>query len=410
MTDHDPLFDGEELDWGTQQDIDPSTASDTQIDKKYMAGEVRIVTEQARYPMSTVPQLTTSDSYNLNPEFQRRHRWSRDKQSRLIESFIMNVPVPPIFLYEDEYSHYEVMDGLQRLTAITEFYEDRFALTELEEWPELTGRRYSELPEQIRRGIDRRYLSSIILLYETARDQEEAERLKQLVFERINSGGEDLAPQETRNALYPGPMNRLCILLSRDPSLCAMWGLPQPTPSEEILNPNWQPPAELLTNSSFSKMEDVELVLRFFAHRQRRQLWRSGTRLDEYFTRYLKSANRFTPLVLTNLESLFKATTNVVHEVLGKSAFWLWRERSGSRGWVERPTLIAYDSIMFAFSQFIHRIDELRTHAAAIIEGREAFFDVHYDLFDGRKTNASDIARRDDAVVAYLHDALGHAK
>lgn len=405
MTD-DSLLQGEELDWGAQPDLDVAALSDAEIDKKYTAGEVRIVTEQARYPMSTVPQLTTGGSYNLNPEFQRRHRWSREKQSKLIESFIMNVPVPPIFLYEDEYSHYEVMDGLQRLTAITEFYEDRFPLAELEEWPELAGRRYSELPEQIRRGIDRRYLSSIILLYETARDPEEAERLKQLVFERINSGGEDLATQETRNALYPGPMNRLCIALSRDHAFCAMWGVPPPMAGEDILDPHWQPPPELLNNPMFSKMEDVELVLRFFAHRQRKRLWKSGTRLDQYLTRYLKSANRFTPEVLEELAGLFRATTQLVYEVLGHAAFWLWRERAGSHVWVERPTLIAYDSIMFAFSQFVSRADEVKARSAAIEAGRQEFYERSYELFDGRKTNASDIARRDDAVVEYLRAVL----
>jgi hypothetical protein len=407
MTDYS-LFDGEELDWAAQPEFDATALSDTDIDKKYTAGEVRIVTEQARYPLNTVPQLTTGGSYNLNPEFQRRHRWSREKQSRLIESFIMNVPVPPIFLYEDEYSHYEVMDGLQRLTAITEFYEDQFALTELEEWPELAGRRYSELPEQIRRGIDRRYLSSIILLYETARDPVEAERLKQLVFERINSGGEDLASQETRNALYPGGMNKLCIALSRDPSLCAMWGLPPPTPEESILDPHWQPPPELLESQMFSKMEDVELVLRFFAHRQRKQLWKSGTRLDEYLTRYLKSANRFGSDVLKRLSALFSATTQLVYVVLGDTAFWLWRERGGSHVWVERPTLIAYDSIMFAFSLFVDRADEVKARGVAIKTGREAFYEHNYELFDGRKTNASDITRRDDAVVEYLRTTLGN--
>src|SRR2546426_4379280 len=107
----DGLFDGERLDWGAPTTSEAAPLSNEQIDKKYIAGEVRIVTEQARYPLSTVPQLTKGGSYNLNPEFQRRHRWSREKQSRLIESFIMNVPVPPIFLYENEYSHYEVMDG-----------------------------------------------------------------------------------------------------------------------------------------------------------------------------------------------------------------------------------------------------------------------------------------------------------
>jgi Protein of unknown function DUF262 len=133
IADDEVLFEGEELNWDVDQAPDGATLTNAQIDNKYTAGEVRIVTEQARYPMGTIPQLTTSGQYNLNPEFQRRHRWSEEKQSRLIESFIMNVPVPPIFPYEDEYSHYEVMDGLQRLTAITEFYEDRFALTGLEE-------------------------------------------------------------------------------------------------------------------------------------------------------------------------------------------------------------------------------------------------------------------------------------
>ena len=403
------LFEGEELDWSTQRDADASSPSDAEIDRKYMAGEVRIVTEQARYPLSTIPQLISGGSYNLNPEFQRRHRWSRDKQSRLIESFIMNVPVPPIFLYEDEYSHYEVMDGLQRLTAITEFYEDQFALTELEEWPELAGRCCSELPGQIRRGIDRRYLSSIILLYETARDPDEAGRLKQLVFERINSGGEDLASQETRNALYPGQMNRLCIALSRDPAFCAMWNVPPPTADENILDPHWQPPTELSGNSMFAKMEDVELVLRFFAHRQRKQLWRSGTRLDEYLTRYLKSANRFSTELLEQLSARFTATTELVYRVLGETALWLWRERGGSHQWVERPTLIAYDSIMFAFSLFVDRAEDVTARAAEINGGLEGFYTDNYELFDGRKTNASDISRRDDALVDYLRIKLGEA-
>ena len=79
----------------------------------------------------------------------------------------MNVPIPPIFLYEDRYSHYEVMDGLQRLTAIFEFYTGCTCLEGLDQWPELNKRRYSQLPDQVRRGIDRRYLSSIILLQET---------------------------------------------------------------------------------------------------------------------------------------------------------------------------------------------------------------------------------------------------
>jgi hypothetical protein len=106
------LLPGEELDFSGVVRPAVSTVTDTELNEKYVAGEVRIVTEQARYPLNTIVSLLESGDYELNPEFQRRHRWSAEKQSRLMESFVMNVPVPPIFLYEDRYSHYEVMDGL----------------------------------------------------------------------------------------------------------------------------------------------------------------------------------------------------------------------------------------------------------------------------------------------------------
>ncbi len=108
------------------------TMSDEEINKKYRDGEIRIVTEQARYPLNTISSLLKGDDYKLNPEYQRRHRWSNKKRSTLIESLIMNVPLPPIFLYEFEYSAYEVMDGLQRLTAIASFYDDDYELEGLE--------------------------------------------------------------------------------------------------------------------------------------------------------------------------------------------------------------------------------------------------------------------------------------
>ena len=103
------------------------------------------------------------------------------------------------------------------LTAIHEFDRNKYELTNLVKWPELNGRTYDALPSKVSQGIDRRYLSSVILLKETAHSEEDALRLKQLVFERINSGGVRLSPPESRNALFDGPMNQLCIQLSRHP-------------------------------------------------------------------------------------------------------------------------------------------------------------------------------------------------
>ena len=101
----------------------------------------------------------------------------------------MNVPVPPVFLYERDLARFEVMDGRQRLTAIREFYDDELQLKGLQYWPKLNGRTYSQLPSKVRDGIDRRYISSIILLKETASSEEQAAQLKKMVFERLNSGG-----------------------------------------------------------------------------------------------------------------------------------------------------------------------------------------------------------------------------
>ena len=139
----------------------------------------------------------------------------------------MNVPIPPVFLYEKDFSEYEVMDGLQRISAIIEFYENSYALCGLEEWPELNGRTYKTLPSQIQKGIDRRYLSSIILLKETAKTEEEAKRLKELVFARINSGGAKLEDQEARNAQFPGKFNELIISLARNDEFCEIFEIPQ---------------------------------------------------------------------------------------------------------------------------------------------------------------------------------------
>lgn len=374
---------------------------DEKINNKYVKGDVRIVTEQARYQLSSVPGMVESADYNLNPEFQRRHRWDNGKRSRLIESFIMNVPIPPVFLYEDSFSHYEVMDGLQRMTSIYEFYRDRFPLESLEEWPELNGRYYSELPEQIRRGIDRRHLSSIILLQETAKTEAEALRLKQLVFERINSGGVGLEPQESRNAIYNGPLNQLCIKLARNKFLCKMWGIPLPSENEVDTG---ELPSELLQNESFRKMADVELVLRFFAYRQRLTYQKGALKL--YLDMFLKQGNLFPQKVFNLYEDLFKQTTELVYETLGESAFWLWRYRARKWAWLSRPTTVLYDPIMFVFSKLVDRRKELVARSKAIQDSMPGFYQKHYKSFEGRYTNLSNITERNELFESFIDEAL----
>lgn len=396
------LYEGEQLmlDFGTGSPVVPHDRSS--INAKYVKGEVRIITEQARYPLpSVVGMYEDGKAYVLNPDFQRRHRWNRKKQSRLIESFIMNVPIPPIFLYEVEYSKYEVMDGLQRMTAIFEFYKDRFPLTDLEEWRELNGLRYSELPEQVQKGIDRRYLSSIILLQETAKSPHEAQRLKQLVFERINSGGVQLEPQESRNAIYDGPLNRLCIQLARNPYLCRMWDIPEPTAIELETGVFSD---ELLENETFRRMEDVELVLRFFAYRQR--LLHDQTALNVYLDEFLRRGNGFSPELIAKYKELFEETVKLVFDVLGEDAFHLWRPRKSGWNWFDRPTKVVYEPLMYGFSKRLERKADLLLRADQVRAALPEFYQTNYAIFEGRKVNRADMSARNEAVIALLDSIL----
>ena len=370
--------------------------SDDEINEKYKKGEIRIVTEQARYPLDSIETMIDSEKYRLNPEYQRRKRWDNARKSRLIESFIMNVPIPPIFLYEIEYSIYEVMDGQQRLNAIYDFYKGNFNLEGLEYWRELEGRNYQNLPEQVRRGIDRRYLSSIVLLQETAKSQEEADYLKQIVFERLNSGGEKLTPQETRNALQNGKFNQLCIKLSQNEYFRKMWNLPLESEGEK----------KLLESESYRTMEDVELVLRFFAYRHIDKL---KSPVDKFLDEYLKQANSYPDETMNKLENLFNETIYLIYQILGKSAFIPPQEGRNRK----TPLKTIYDPIMQVFANNISHKEILLEHKETIVRNlyssRKSPFiqqEKSKTLFDGSYNNRKDVEARIQYFQKFLQSYI----
>lgn len=359
--------------------------SDREINEKYVKGDVRIVTEQARYPLNQIKVMFESDSYERHPEFQRRHRWDVYKKSKLIESFIMNVPIPPVFLYEKDFSEYEVMDGLQRISAIIEFYENSYPLTGLEEWPELNGRKYNELPEQIRKGIDRRYLSSIILLKETAKTPEEARRLKELVFARINSGGAKLEDQEARNAQFPGKFNELIIALARNESFCEIFDIPQKTPDEDVFHNVISD--DLRDNKDFSTMKDVETVLRFFALRSI-NFW-NNTTFSKFLDEYSDYMTNVDEDLLNLYKKLFEQTISLAYSIFGERTFCLWKRNKQTDifSWSKKPALFVYDAVMISLSYFVEHRDVLIKQKPNIIDDIKNVFETEEVLFNGRNTS-----------------------
>lgn len=386
------LFDGEVFE-NNKDYKEILSNSDEQINKKYNRGEVRIVTEQARYPLPTLSELFSKDKYNLHPEFQRRRRWSQEKKSKLIESFIINVPVPPVFLYEVDYASFEVMDGLQRITTIIDFYEDRYSLVGLEEWAELNGKKYSELPERIKEGIDRRYLSAIILLKESAKDNDEADRLKKLVFERLNTGGVRLSPQETRNALYDGRLNKVCIELSSNKTFKQLWGSGE---VEESLEETENDYYEIEKNKLYIDMSDVELVLRFLAFRFLDQY--TG-RLDVFLDNYLKNGNiKYSEEILNKYRELFNKTIDLANKLFGDKAFRQYKEFRGKYKWSE-PVRTAYDPMMQALSDYIY--GDYNFEIKTLSERQKILQDMYkdnIDKFNGKKQSKSDIQERIDLI------------
>jgi len=203
---------------------------------------------------------------NLRPEYQRRLRWSTAQKSKLIESFLLNIPVPPVFLYESDAARYEVMDGQQRLNAVKEFLAGDFTLTSLTVLKPLNGIRYSRCPPRIKRALDRASLSAIVLLLES--DAESAQNrltmtdMRRFIFDRLNTGGTKLNPQEIRNSINPGPLNRAIIDLTRHELFTRVFDIPaysEADPNDYYENPQRQ------KNTLYSSMADCQLVLRYFA-------------------------------------------------------------------------------------------------------------------------------------------------
>lgn len=179
----------------------------------------------------------------LQPEFQRQFVWDRKKASRLIESVLLRVPLPIIYLSEQPDGKEYVIDGQQRLTSLFSFVDgkfpsgDPFKLTGLTAYKELNKKSFSELPTDLQDRIQDYTLRTVTLLKQSDAD------LKFEIFERLNTGSEPLNDMELRNCVYRGSYNTLLKELAAEPDFRALLGL----------------------SRADKRMRDVELVLRFAA-------------------------------------------------------------------------------------------------------------------------------------------------
>ncbi len=173
----------------------------------------------------------------LDPEFQRFRVWEDDKSSRLIESVLLDVPIPTIFLAEEQNSTYSVIDGQQRLGAFFDFLDNNLTLKKLNIMTELNGRKFRDLDETHQNKIENKAVHTIVVRKESQPD------VRYEIFERLNTGAVQLNHQELRNCIFRGNHNKLLGDLAEDKDFLYVMGLDRPD----------------------KRMRDRELILRFFA-------------------------------------------------------------------------------------------------------------------------------------------------
>ncbi|MBE1526574.1 hypothetical protein GGC65_001030 [Sphingopyxis sp. OAS728] len=393
-----PFSPSEQDMWDNDPGERPERPDDRAINERYVRGEGRIVIESNREKLpGFINQLKDPDYMDLRPFYQRRPRWDAKTQSLLIESFIMNIPVPPVFLYERDYNSYEVMDGQQRITAIKDFYANNFKLRGLETWPELNGRTYATLPEKIRAGIDRRSITSIVLLKESTESEEEASLLRETVFDRLNTGGIKLERQEIRNALYRGQFNDMLHKITRSDRFREIWGLPRWVEGEIETNP------ALVSDPFFAKMGDAEVALRFFALRHVDH-YRRG--MQGFLDIYMRRAAKFDEIDVERLEELYLATLALAHDVYGEHIFRPFQPAANA--WDAKPHRAFQDAVMIGLSERLVDSQTLRDRRNEIIAATKALFASHPDgTFTGRGNTKQDIKNRIDLYRNMLSSIIG---
>ena len=191
-----------------------------------------------------VKDIVTSikeEEYILDPDFQRNFVWNNDKCSKLIESILINVPIPNIYASDDAQGKWIIVDGVQRMTALNRFYNNKFKLKHLEILTEINDKCYNELDEKFKNVLDKGNISIILL------EEDTSPNIKFDIFMRLNTGGEELKPQELRNCLYRGKLNdAIKNDMANDDNFRKI--LPKGNIKE-----------------AYKRMEDIELVLRFLA-------------------------------------------------------------------------------------------------------------------------------------------------
>lgn len=325
----------EKLEGEVDEEITPS-------DEVYPA-EVRV--NRAQFSCSHVKILVEKrHELEISPEFQRNNVWKSSQMSELVESILMGIPIPVIYLFEDRDGNKQIVDGKQRITTIIDFQDDKFTLNGLHVMPSYNGKKFSTLPPKMRGAFEDYQLSFYIIQPPTP------ERVKYDIFDRVNRGGTQLTHQEMREALYMGKAtDMLKYLREENGSFLKATGnsIPEKRKKDTYL---------ILRSVSF-------MLLWGFSDRVKKLNNGKDISYKSDIDDFLASMmiflnNKADEGLIKDLEHRFLSSMDYIYDIMGSDGFRFAHEEGSSRRPISMPL---FETLTYVFSFPIVNKDPLKT-------------------------------------------------
>jgi hypothetical protein len=312
-------------------EFDTPVDEDTE-EEDIQTGRNRIFTDQGDPEIEGLYNKWKRGKLIIQPDFQRQFVWDSKKSSRLIESALLDIPLPVVYLSQEKDGKEYVIDGQQRLTSFFSFIDGTFPddsdfrLSGLKVFSEYNRKRFSEISEDHQDKV--RYCKIRTITFRKESDP----NLKFEIFERLNTGSVSLNDQELRNCIYRGPYNKLLRKLGEDPEFLSLLGVIKPD----------------------KRMKDVELVLRFSAFFHQTYL-NYKPPIRSFLNREMETYQFISDTDAQELETAFKNSVHIVKSILGKNAFKRYYKGANSdpNGYWEPKRFNAslYDILMYSFAK-----------------------------------------------------------
>lgn len=355
-----------------------------------VAKERTVKTQNIEYDLETLVKKIKKGIIKLNPDYQRNHRWTDSESSRLMESLILNIPIPTVYLsqdvdvdeeVEDDVARYSVIDGQQRLTAIYGFMTNAYKLEGLEVLELLNGSYYKDLPPFLIRRLEERTIKCLRI------DSTVDPQVKFDIFERLNSGAVQLESQELRNAIYRGKFNDIIKELAKNDNFRQLLGIDLKNPEE---------------NTKVKKMQDVEYVLRFFSYMDD-----EGENMKKSFKDFLSEQmekyNNFDNDKLNRLKKHFETVMDFIITQLGTDAFAKYKVEKENLKLQSHFNAAVFDAISIAISDKIREDDKFVITSEMKQGLNQLFFDDDFiDSINGSTNDKSKILKRIKIVKGVL--------